>query len=112
MTEDDLTKITDKRLLRSGGIKVTSKGYKRGPTLFLYCLAAARVRVILQKKQNVVLSAFCKCGFYGIKEAHKIFGIKEEQVTSAADELDDIQDELDDIQAAPPALETTQNMQD
>ena len=76
---------------------VTSKGYKRGATLFLYCLAVARVRAILLKKQYVVLAAFCKCGFYDIKDACNLFAIKDvmaKDVEEGAAELEEIQQEL------------------
>ena len=66
---------------------VTSKGYKRGATLFLYCLAVARVRAILVKKQYVVLAAFCKCGFYDIKDAHNLFAAKVSMSDAMEDEV-------------------------
>jgi hypothetical protein len=96
MTDNDLTKMADISLLRNGGMFVTSKGYKRGATLFLYCLAVARVRAILMQKQYVVLAAFCKCGFYDIKDVHKLFKMKEEMVNSGVVELAGIQKELKD----------------
>ncbi len=62
--------------------------------MFLYCLAVAKVRAALLKKQYVVRAAFCKCGYYDIKEAHTLLVIKEERVKSGAAELEHIQDEI------------------
>ena len=94
MPEDDLTKIPGKSLSRSGGMFAKKRGYKRGRTLFLYCLAVAKVRAILKQKQYVVLAAFCKCGFYDINQAGNLFGIKADLAKGGADELDNIQKEI------------------
>ena len=82
MNENDLTKMPVQSLLRNGGMFVTTKGYKRGAHLFLYCIAVVRVRAILLKKQYVVMAAFCKCGFYDIKDT--LFSTKASLVKEGA----------------------------
>ena len=99
MADDDLTKLPDPSLLRKGGIFRTSKGQKRGPTLFQYCLAVAKVRAILKQKQYVVLAAFCRCGFYDIKECSKLFKMQQALVDQGKEELKQIQDELSNTTA-------------
>ena len=65
-------------------------------TLFLYCLAVARVRAILLEKQSVVLAAFCKRGFYDIKDVHNLFATQDQDdvAKTGAAELEKIQAEL------------------
>ena len=93
MSDDDLGKLQS-FLLQRGNLLITSKGYKRSPTLFLYCLAVAKVRAILKRKQYVVLAAFCKCGFYDIEKCSNLFEMKKELVAQGKEELKQIQDEF------------------
>ena len=57
LSKDDLTKMPEQSLMRKGGLFITGSGYKRCPTLFLYCLAVAKVRATLRERQQVVYIA-------------------------------------------------------
>ena len=90
--EKDLTKLPETKLLRRGGLFVTQKGYKRGATLFLYCLAVAMARAKLSK--YLVCAAFCKCGYYDIKKVGSLFQLEDDLLASGAAELDTLQEDL------------------
>jgi len=81
-----------KDLCRRGGLFLTTKGYQRGPTLFLFCLAVAIERSLLTT--HMVLAAFCKCGFFNIAECDKLLGVKDELIKEGQAELDQAQKDL------------------
>ena len=88
----DLTQLPDVQLLRRGGCFVTSKGYKRGAPLFLYCLAVAIVRAKLSK--YLVAAAFCKCGFYDKKAVANLFDFEQSLVDKGIAELESTQADI------------------
>ena len=91
--QKDLKKCKEMEDLYSrGGIFVTASGVNRAPPMYLYCLAVAIEKCYLTK--HMVLASFCKCGFFDVKKASKLFGMTEELIAEGRYQLDNEQKDL------------------
>ena len=73
--QNDLTKMPDEVSRARGGPLVSSKGYKKGP--HLYILALAFTRVWARYPQEKLLAAYVKLGYYDIVKVPRIFAVSE-----------------------------------